>query len=114
MINVSEAKKCDRCGKFYEVTNEENVGKVIWIGKQVDLCSECTEKLHNWLDGNWKYKRENKIVFYKCIHDIDTKKNMLIPAHSEDFEDGEYIFDSLCRKIGFKNGKEIIYCNFDY
>ena len=47
---MSDAKKCDRCGAFYE----PNKGKEYYIMKRnfegyVDLCPVCNISLENWL-----------------------------------------------------------------
>lgn len=62
------AKKCDRCGKFFEhydgVKEFKNTEKAnalylidrdldnkYWGRKSYDLCSECMKKLENFLKG---------------------------------------------------------------
>ena len=58
-----QAKKCDRCGKLYELYNTENNGKkcngfrplnINWDQKACpqglyDMCPECMEALMTWL-----------------------------------------------------------------
>lgn len=53
---MSEAKKCDRCGRYGEV---EGFGRVCVKDKfygvnwdmRADLCEECYKKLSQWLCG---------------------------------------------------------------
>lgn len=48
------AKKCDRCGKFYEHYNGDdiimshNFFKAVYGKRTYDLCPECMEKLREW------------------------------------------------------------------
>lgn len=63
------AKKCDRCGKLYEPYNvKKNVERCNGIltlnideyrkyydNKLYDLCPECMETLHNWLNISTEY-----------------------------------------------------------
>lgn len=62
---MSVAKKCDRCGRFYEEYNIKNDSSNIngimklnvdrhqkYFGHDViDLCPECTESFKRWLGG---------------------------------------------------------------
>lgn len=49
------AKKCDRCKRYYDRPNFEQGAAVYanetgWKdGKELDLCDECTKKLVRWL-----------------------------------------------------------------
>lgn len=59
------AKKCDRCGKFYDEYNneietespnylqlcQENMNKQRYVEEEYDLCLECMAKLQKWLKG---------------------------------------------------------------
>lgn len=50
------AKKCDRCGKFYEKPNVKSDIKVIKYTHPcgecfIDLCDECQKKLEDFLKG---------------------------------------------------------------
>ena len=49
------AKKCDRCKRYYDMPSFEQ-GVAVYAnetgwkgGKELDLCDECTEKLVRWL-----------------------------------------------------------------
>ena len=62
---MAAAKKCDRCGKFYDRNTRTNKGlyknefidgivKTTNIGNylnQIDLCDECLDKLDIFLSG---------------------------------------------------------------
>lgn len=62
---MADAKKCDRCGKFYDRNNRMGKGlyknefidgivKTTNIGNylnQIDLCDECLDKLDIFLSG---------------------------------------------------------------
>lgn len=56
---MSDAKKCDRCGKFYdpnEITFKKDVSKFKLVRlkncfeRELDLCQECQCELKNWVD----------------------------------------------------------------
>lgn len=52
---MANAKKCDRCGAFYVVTGKKTiyVAKKEWSEwNELDLCSECQNKLKEFLDFN--------------------------------------------------------------
>ena len=52
---MSEAKKCDRCGKYADKSDfgvlavNRREGGLNW-DKYADLCSECYKKVIRWLD----------------------------------------------------------------
>lgn len=62
---MAAAKKCDRCGKFYDRNNRivkglyknefiDGISKTTSIGNclnQIDLCDECLDKLDIFLSG---------------------------------------------------------------
>ena len=52
------ARKCDRCGAYYDEPKQGEVSGVIWwrygmesFGGTRDLCPDCTDKLGDWLEG---------------------------------------------------------------
>lgn len=48
------AKKCDRCGNYYD-KDEGNYNIIKSNGlfvKDIDLCPECSQKLANWIEEN--------------------------------------------------------------
>ena len=52
------ARKCDRCGQFYDAPKDDEVCGFVWLTgcggmsfKNVDLCPDCTDKLGEWLEG---------------------------------------------------------------
>lgn len=52
---MANAKKCDKCGKLYEIAekktglnvfeNYEDEGRI--LTRAIDLCEECEETIHN-------------------------------------------------------------------
>lgn len=61
---MSDAKKCDRCGKYY-VRNKKTFNCVTYKGVSVlqdnlrppmwfDLCDDCITELFEFLKINWK------------------------------------------------------------
>lgn len=61
---MANAKKCDRCGKFYayedkkfsiDTSNEKIIYGLFldfgveWIRRQYDLCDDCARKLYDFL-----------------------------------------------------------------
>ena len=51
------ARKCDRCGQFYDAPKDDEVCGFVWLTggggtsfKNVDLCPDCTDKLSDWLE----------------------------------------------------------------
>lgn len=49
---MSEAKKCDRCKKFYEPFNPGLFIVKGMLTRIVDLCPNCTDTLKKWLKGD--------------------------------------------------------------
>lgn len=50
---MSKARKCDRCGKFYDEYQADyhvTMKKGAYNCKSLDLCPDCTNKLIKWLD----------------------------------------------------------------
>lgn len=61
---MSNAKRCDRCGKFYTFNSlyeESDVVRIALLNEygynkeNYDLCQRCRDKLMKWLEGNKKY-----------------------------------------------------------
>lgn len=51
------ARKCDRCGTFYDAPKDDEVCGFVWLTggggmsfKNVDLCPDCTDRLSDWLE----------------------------------------------------------------
>lgn len=63
---MANAKRCDRCNRFYNHYEEKKPGfKMVKISqtssnykKNVDLCPKCLEELEDWFD----YKYLTKVV----------------------------------------------------
>ena len=89
---MSEAKKCDRCGKFYEATNEENT-QLIWLRKQFDLCPECTEKFHDWFN-NSEEENMKKIFLVKRIGKVDYDEYDSCVIIADDENEVNYMIDN--------------------
>lgn len=54
---MSEAKRCDRCGIFFESQLGGYMIKKRWLSTQyIDLCAECYDELNEWLEK----KNENE------------------------------------------------------
>lgn len=63
---MANAKKCDRCGKFYTRMHtgaiEVNVDNHPYPPNRLDLCDECTDELYKFLgyvkqgkgEGRWQ------------------------------------------------------------
>lgn len=55
---MSEAKRCDRCGRYYQLDNsneEDNFAAMALIDRRIirtdvtyDLCRECRKELNEW------------------------------------------------------------------
>ena len=50
------ARKCDRCGAYYDEPQENEVSGFFWrVGAEAsenrDLCPKCTEELSEWMEG---------------------------------------------------------------
>lgn len=73
---MSDAKKCDVCGKYFEHNIPENYhipfkiihdlkittydGKGIWDKFFVDMCAECTEKFFGFIAGEVDIVKKEK------------------------------------------------------
>lgn len=66
------AKKCDRCGAFYDLYNVERnkekingvaplntdeSGRYCWH-EYIDLCPDCKDSFERWLKGSKRYQKE--------------------------------------------------------
>lgn len=50
---MSDAKKCDRCGMFFEPYKKPIILSKKGVWDTVDLCPNCGGELDRWL---WQYK----------------------------------------------------------
>lgn len=54
---MAVARKCDRCGTFYDIPKTGEVSGICWmygvetVGSPRDLCPKCTDELSDWLEG---------------------------------------------------------------
>ena len=51
---MAEARKCDRCGKYYDPDTKHGwirVRSVINSVEDCDLCEDCCEQLSKWLEN---------------------------------------------------------------
>ena len=54
---MAVARKCDRCGTFYDMPKTGEVSGIWWmygvetVGSPRDLCPKCTDELSDWLEG---------------------------------------------------------------
>lgn len=60
------AKKCDRCGKFFDFTDRESKYRVISqmqsskrYTRAMDLCPECVSQLEKFIEGNFASEKSN-------------------------------------------------------
>ena len=83
------AKKCDRCGKFYEhypignIPGEYNAIEKVRLGKygaveyrssDMDLCPDCMYSFVKFMKGSKVVEVENNVRRYEQIMDIDISK----------------------------------------
>lgn len=94
---MSNAKRCDRCGRFYTFNSLYGKSDVVRITllneyghnkENYDLCQRCREKLIEWLEGNKKHR----ITF--VVHTVSDYDRS--PAH-------EHILTSLSGIPGILN-----------
>lgn len=56
-------KKCDRCGKFFDVTDKENkyivISKIKRYTRSMELCPECVSQLEKFIKGNFESEKSN-------------------------------------------------------
>lgn len=61
---MNNAKRCDRCGRFYTCNSlygKSDVARITLLNghehnkENYDLCQRCRDKLMKWLEGNKKY-----------------------------------------------------------
>ena len=54
---MAVARKCDRCGTFYDMPKTGEVSGIFWmygvetVGSPRDLCPKCTDELSDWMEG---------------------------------------------------------------
>lgn len=58
---MSNAKKCDRCGAFYEPYYQSIIIKSNEVNaKTIDLCPVCQDSIESWLDLKPKEAADGK------------------------------------------------------
>lgn len=67
---MANAKKCDRCGKYYDVKNR---AVYLYIGSPnrndpLDLCDECASDLKKWLDKDMGDVSDGYHTFNELYH----------------------------------------------
>lgn len=83
---MSNAKRCDRCGRFYTFNSLYGKSDVVRITllneyehnkENYDLCQRCREELINWLEGN-KKDRITFVVHMMFAYDLrQAQENIL-------------------------------------
>ena len=62
MINLANAKRCDRCGNYYEIKNATDYNGVNLIlenrERHFDLCEKCLDKTKAFLKVDTKKETE--------------------------------------------------------
>ena len=54
---MAVARKCDRCGTFYDIPKTGEICGIWWmygaasVGSSRDLCPKCTDELSDWMEG---------------------------------------------------------------
>ena len=50
---MAQAKKCDRCGKFYDIFQQKRKFRIeadcVQYGRTLDLCESCYAELEKWV-----------------------------------------------------------------
>ena len=117
---MAQAKRCDRCGTFYEVeemnaiqTAIQNISesfyspkkeKIRKIAEYLDLCCDCKEALKKWLEGEQKTEnnqaafRESIELYIKDLTDGTVRK------YGTDCHDALFIRDGVIEYENFQNG----------
>ena len=64
---MSAAKKCDRCGVFYEPKKKKKTYQIFYRedmlsrhDRTIDLCDACERKLERWIFADRKPKKEEE------------------------------------------------------
>lgn len=71
------AKKCDRCGKYYDFNGNNNANGLVKVyrnsksditkvGPYIDLCDDCMSILNSFLDGDKAKKPFIQYIYEKC------------------------------------------------
>lgn len=79
---MMNAKKCDRCGKFYDIKakGEDHYCRIDVVGswgEDYDLCSDCTKALAKW---------------YNCENSDDVLRQMSFVRSEKENSDEELYF----------------------
>lgn len=77
---MSNAKRCDRCGRFYTFNSlygKSDVARITLLNghehnkENYDLCQRCREELIEWLEGN---KKDRITVVVHTMSDYDLRQ----------------------------------------
>lgn len=71
-----DAKKCDRCGVFYDIAKFSDQRHVVdFKGKRIDLCPKCLKELGDWFNFTLEDKEETlKEMVEKLLPEIPVFK----------------------------------------
>lgn len=94
---MSEAKKCDRCGKFYSVSSNYKILPKYRIGlngdgrysnfQEIDLCSDCMKSLDYFITNNYKTNMERfSEIFIKQFRELFPVEAAIIFPEETDLE----------------------------
>lgn len=77
---MANAKRCDRCGKFYEYIEDEKKTLFIfkynssdirgWPDERLDLCNDCYKNLEKFINikDHEEKVRDKERSCYTCLH----------------------------------------------
>lgn len=76
---MSKAKKCDRCGKYYDPYSTEILLAEGALQNVIDLCPECEKELKQWIKPRVKITEERKLTRNVILKNYDLAAVMSNP-----------------------------------
>ena len=83
---MADAKKCDRCGKYYENKNPGfSISRLKYAGDlmgriEIDLCEDCCEQFNKWLED------KNAIISTLSVGNMYFKPLEPVPEMPTDYK----------------------------
>lgn len=89
------ARKCDRCGAFYDSPKEGELAGFQWVCgpswsrlKLIDLCPDCTDKLNDWMEGN-SAERTEPVESSRGLEEVRGEADEVHETEAPDREEAE-------------------------
>ena len=90
------ARKCDRCGSFYDAPKDGELAGFQWVCgsdwsrlKLIDLCPDCTDKLNDWMEGNSAERTEQPVESGRGLEEVRREADEVHETEDPDREEAD-------------------------